>query len=42
MIDLKNQPCPYLFYASYGDIRRWGRYEKKSKLRKILRDLKNQ
>ena len=40
MVDYKHQACKYVFSATEGDIRRWGRYEKKSMLRRIIRDIK--
>jgi hypothetical protein len=40
MVDYKHQECRYVFFATEGDVRRWGRYAKKSLLRRILRDIK--
>ena len=40
MIDYKHQACKYVFSATEGDIRRWGRYPKKSLLRRLIRDIK--
>ena len=40
MIDYRHQYSKYVFFTTEGDIRRWGRYEKKTKLRKIIRDIK--
>ena len=40
MIDYRRQESIYIPFATEGDIRRWGRYEKKSMLRRIIRDIK--
>ena len=40
MIDYKHQESIYVFFATEGDIRRWGRYKKNRKIRRIIRDIK--
>ena len=40
MIDYKHQACKYVFFATEGDLRRWGRYKRNTLLRRIIRDVK--
>jgi len=40
MIDYKHRESIYVPFATEGDIRRWGRYKTKMKIRRIIRDIK--
>lgn len=40
MIDYRHQYSRYVFFTTEGDLRRWGRYKLKTKLRRIIRDIK--
>ena len=40
MINYRDQYWEHIPYTTYGDLKRWGRYKRNSKIRRIIRDIK--